>query len=200
MIVSAARGGHINLVRFMMEKKTEMSAHPVQQQILLAAAGEGHEEIVALALANGVDPNSITPTQTIAPKTPLEAAAKYGHENVVRLLLSQGAKPIIGRSANKNIYYMPNSLIHAIRRNRLRIAQMLIDHGAELNPKNLDHYHPLRMAVVAGKADMVRLLLENAATFINRPTEGHKAYLLAKSRGKSEVVALLVKYGVETEV
>ena len=66
--------------------------------LLMEAARNGQESVVATLLATGIDPNSYGETDWMA----LHHAAAYGHANVVKLLLDAGADLDITTDREKN--------------------------------------------------------------------------------------------------
>ena len=156
--------------------------------ILWTAALEGQEEVVKRALDRGANANIMRgPPSKVC--TALDGASKNGHEGVVRLLLTRGAKLQICRSSYP--------LIHAVRGGWLRIAQILIHSGAEVNPmtKRKERF-PLVAAVQRGQADSVLLLLRNGA-HLKRLGIGKAAYLHARECGYTTIMSMLVEYGVD---
>jgi len=107
----------------------------------------------------------------------MDAAAWKGHERVVRLLLQRGW-------VNEAHNQLSQSLHFAVRGGWLPIAQILIDHGAELVTKVTSDTCQLYDAVKYGQPDMVKLLLDVKSAEWWIDTEAFKkAYSLAKSRG-----------------
>jgi ankyrin repeat protein len=189
---SAAHAGiQLNNMRFLILRSVTTPRHQLQDAILLVAAVHGHKEVVQAALDNGANPNTLAhPVLNCC--TPLDAAVKYGHEEVVRLLLARGA--------NQRAHRMARPLIHAARNGWLRIAQILIDDGAEVNPVGKGiHETPLIAAVKRGRADMVQLLLENGAELNADPAIGQEAYSYAALHRDTTTMRILIEYGFEAD-
>ena len=69
-------------------------------KLLVAAAGNGHKEVVKFLIERGADPDENWLSVKTSDKkkvrydtTPLYEAATYGHTEVVHLLLDKGAYP-----------------------------------------------------------------------------------------------------------
>ena len=88
----------------------------------------------------------------------------------------------------------------AVRGGQLRSAQILIDHGAPVNPflhaGQLDKA-PLMFAIRYERADSTRLLLDNGAHLGERMLErdlGKRFWDLAKSNRSTVIMDLLLEY------
>lgn len=189
----ASAGGHTEKMRFEMLQIWKSSTPPnsprLWNSVFLHAAWGGQEEVVRFALDQGANINASW--KTINCHIALDGAAHYGHESIVQLLLLKGADPCT------HPYCHP--LYYAAKVGWLRIAQMLIKHGAEINgSRRIRENNPLMAAVSGGHVDIVRLLLDHGADISTDPAFGRKAYSLAASRGFTNVMRILVEYGVKT--
>ncbi len=54
-------------------------------------------------------------------------------------------------------------LIYAVRANKVNIAKFLIEHGANVNAKNVRGQTPLSLAERAGNTEMIQLLKAHGA-------------------------------------
>jgi ankyrin repeat protein len=82
--------GHTDTVLAMLERIPELPAE-TGNELLLLAAGLGHEKIAAALLSKGVDVNA----RGIKDRTPLMAAAAFNKPHLVKLLLANGADAAI---------------------------------------------------------------------------------------------------------
>lgn len=118
---------------------------------------------------------------------PLNSAIhNIGNEPIVKLMLEHGADPN---------WFLPelNSLKLAVQKNSLSIAQMLTNHGADIDDGNPP---PILIAVEKENMEMFRFLRQNDAT-LNTPKTGPRAMRLAKSNGLMSMITVLIEEGVE---
>ena len=80
--------GHTDVVLAILEKMKVIPPE-VGNELLLLAAGLGHEKIAKKLLDRGIDPNA----RGVKDRTPLMAAAAFDKINLVKLLLANGANP-----------------------------------------------------------------------------------------------------------
>lgn len=81
------------------------------------------------------------------------------------------------------------------------LAQLLIDHGADVNAiayeNNMDMTPPIVIAAWEGGVDMLRLLLDHGADPNVRCTRGDTPITVAQRHGKLDRVELLKQYGAK---
>ncbi len=123
--------------------------------------------------------------------TPLGVAARNNQIEAVKLFLSAGADP-----NNGNV----GSLSQATIMGHTAIAQLLIQHGAQVNPKFVDYYPtPLTAAVEGQHTDTVKLLLASGADVNQIDGNGISPLAMAAGRNNTEVIKLLLKAGSKLE-
>jgi ankyrin repeat protein len=154
---------------------------------LLAAARNGHHEIVTLLLAHGAPPDS-SDTQG---ETALYLAAEYGHDEVVAALLAAHAA-VDGRAKGS---FTP--LDAAAGNGHVPVVKRLIAAGADVNARQLLGYTPLHSAADEGRADVARLLIEHGA-IVDLPTDdGATALHGAAIHSHDGVVRVLTANGAD---
>jgi len=190
--------------------------------LMVAAARPGGGAVVRLLLDRGADPNP----KTLSP--PLLEAATAGDAESLELLLSRGAEvkvpPVAGgalvlsarakcsrcidllvaKNLARDAYTIALPFIAAL--GDQNVVRLLLDHGADVN-----EFHPLgRNALIFASVsdfpsgDVVKLLIERGAD-VNAKSRhkqsgdtGRTALDMAKLRGNSSVVDMLVKAGATT--
>lgn len=98
----AARGGHIQVVRQLVEAGIELTlsggANECDFTPLLAAALYGHDAVLRFLLDRGCDVNFRTSTSGL---TPLMVAALNGHMKTAQILVERGADPNVTNADNR---------------------------------------------------------------------------------------------------
>jgi ankyrin repeat protein len=84
----AAQGGHLAIVKFLVEKGADIKAKDDDWTPLHVAARHGDLSMVKFLVENGADINA----KTDSGATVLHWAAREGHSKIVGYLRSQGAK------------------------------------------------------------------------------------------------------------
>lgn len=164
---------------------------------LTFAAESGSVEVAEALISAGAtvnpDPSSL-PTLYDG-NTPLHAAV--GGRNpaaMVELLIQHGV----------NVDVMDNHgtapLHTAIRSGDVAVAKALIEAGADVNAKNVNHQgdsdnSPLHLAIHEGHGDLARLLIEAGADVQARNHAGNPPVQVAAFAGLPEVIKLLVEAG-----
>ena len=182
-ILQAAKGGHASLMQWMMRVGEIAEPTCLHEHIILEACERGHEETVHLMLDVGTNPNANDDSH----RNVLQLAAARGSQNVVKRLLAKGADP---NGAGTHVRDSP--LDQAIAGQHSQVAQMLLDHGADINA---GWHPPLHRAARRGHLDMVRFLLERGATLETESQTSDSCLAGAASGGYQDIVRILVERG-----
>jgi len=187
--------------------------------LLIASGRFGSSAVVKLLLEHAADP-SAKAVGLFGETTPLTEAARTGDAEVMQLLIERGAKP---KSAGSLALYFAvrancarcvDMLLPSLDKRDLSMASLflappfgdglgtkaLLDRGADANAKDPAGRTTL---MLAASSDL--LPLETIETLINKGADihaksaaGQTALDLAKQRGDTAVVDLLVKAGAKT--
>lgn len=113
-------------------------ASPDSPQLLPFAMHQRNEEIVQDLFNRGISPSSIDDNGVPL----LVRALRRGYDDMVALFLENGA------DVNAATRYEQQTPLHfAAKIGCQRVAELLVDHGAELNPRDKDQRTPLDLAL-----------------------------------------------------
>ena len=147
---------------------------------LLAAASKGHIECIRILLQAGADVNAIGYENYTA----LILACLHSRDESVQLLIESGA--------DVNLSLDRGAALHAaVSVGSLKIANILLRAGANVNVVDLDNQTALMVAVMRGNRGCVKLLLQAGAE-VRRDRYGYYA-LLPQLRGT--IITLLYAAG-----
>ena len=191
-----------------------------QDSALIEAADAGHVDIVELLLDN----NAKIDQRDFNANTPLMLAASMGHLNVVRSLLERGANPNCTNKPGQTAFHcaldagneageaIAMALLHSLRieqpnkkgqtplfsciqSGHYRLAQYLIERGANIRHADRKSATPLHWAARWGDPGMVRMLLEKGADPGVVDDKGRTALHIACSHGHLDSAKLLLAHG-----
>ncbi len=147
------------------------------------AAERGEIEKVAVLIAEGVDTDEYGPRRVTA----LHLASRHGHVEIVKILLRAGARVDLSDEAG----FTP---LHAAT--NADMARALLSAGAPIDaaPRLTT---PLYAAVVDGRADVVRLLLDRGAARLG--PAGSSLLVWAAFAGRADSVNALLDTGVRPD-
>ena len=122
--------------------------------------------------------------------TALHAAVKRGADKAVQVLLEHSAEP----NALASDGYAP---LHEAA-SKAAIADLLLDHGAEVNiPNSKNGLQPLHMAARHGASDVCQLLLSRGADVNAVSKEGLRPLHEAAEHAQAHIIKQLIGSGAE---
>jgi len=132
-------------------------------------------------------------------RIPLHSAAYYGQVDAVQLLLRYKAdvkcEDFFGWTA---LHYLGMGRIWDHREDPQkfeRVAQLLLEHGADVNARNPIGSTPLHTAAFHGNVTVACVLLENGANVHEPDNKCKTPFRLAWERGQDEIMKLLAEHG-----
>jgi ankyrin len=160
--------GNIEIVRLLLNHGADPEAaegNMGEKPLHRVARGEYKSQedgvrVAQLLLERGANVN----TQRKDHQTPLHLASYFGNIEIVRLLLNHGADP---EAAEGNMGDKPLHRVacgeYKSQEDGVRVAQLLLDRGADINTRRKDDWTPLHLASYFGNAEIVQLLIDHGA-------------------------------------
>ncbi|CAH0047285.1 unnamed protein product [Clonostachys solani] len=186
----AADGGHLEVVRLLVEKGADLTiAQTAGWTPIHSAVTGGYDDVVELLVRSGAD---ITTADSDG-WTLLHKAAKNGNIELAKLLMSNGAD-----AAAKNDCGWPPLLI-AAEMGHCEVIQMLIDKGVNTMVAQNDGWTPLHVAAGNGHLEAAKLLIDSGVDITAASNIGWTPINAAAAHGHPKVVKLLLDMGVDVE-
>ena len=150
--------------------------------ILMTAAREGHQDLVALL----IDRKASVIRRSPHGDTALMLASLKGHLGIVKLLVDRGAE--LSNSGWQPIHY-------AAFEGRAEVLKYLLEKGANKNSLAPNGYTPLMLTARGGHFVAAETLLRADADFTYKGPNNETALGIAKERKFADVEALLKRAG-----
>ena len=185
-LVEAAKSGHLDEVRKLVSESADVNHGQITS--FLWAYFNGHKELAKYLLAHGGNVNH----DRFEEGTLLTFSAFNDDIRFLRYLL--------GSNASVN-HSMPKGGETALHQNQTTAAQILVEHGADVNhkaksggtssPDHFANFHgetPLHIAAVCTGVDFIDVLLKSGATKTIRTNHGKTAVEYAKKKGRESAI------------
>ncbi|MFC2162030.1 ankyrin repeat domain-containing protein, partial [Acidobacteriota bacterium] len=172
----AADAGHLEIVRFLIQKGADLNSfNSSRRNPVLMAGYNGHQDVVKFLLESGAIFNYVDDRGY----SPLRWAAVRGNKDVVELFVSSGAKISIheaaacghigfidkGLSAGEDINGLNQDgrtpLHQTVYSGNLETIEYLIKKGADVNAKSSNNETPLDLAVESERQEIADVLRSN---------------------------------------
>jgi ankyrin repeat protein len=188
LLIACTYAGNVEVVQLLLKAGAKITDRDLfGETVLIAASKVGDGPLVETLLAAGAEIGS---EGGFAGRSPLAWAAEFGHVDTMACLLKHGA--------GKDPKSLNTALFNAAIRGPASAVRLLLDHGANArNPAGFGAYTPLMGAVYSENADaeIVQMLLKHGADVKDKAATGDTALSLARKRGKTEIVRILVSAG-----
>jgi len=221
-LIAAARIGHIEIAKLLLEAGADVNIEDKQELPILAAANDGHKDFIAFLIDEKADKYIYTRGYGNALHcasrnghldavnylieqglnlnkngdshgTPLNCAARNGHDLVVSTLIDAGA------DINLESDGQGSALNAASRNNHVEVVKILLDEGVEINAQTNGQGTALNAAARNGHLETLKFLLDEGG-LINFQNNGQGSALNAAARnGYTNVVEFLIEKGAEID-
>jgi ankyrin repeat protein len=205
---AAAETGEPAVVENLIRKRADVNARAANGQTPLhVAAAHGNYGAIDALLKHKANPN----VKDKEGRTPAQLGIEY--DAAVKQLLDAGAEPsdilvasFAGRaelvkdflakdksSAKSKTRSGETALHFAARFGHLKVAEVLLHNGADVNARNDSQFTPLHWAAGYGRPEMVTLLLANKADRSAKSWDGKTPLEWARESRNEKVIRLLEK-------
>ena len=158
---------------------------------LNSAVCYNHPDILLILLEAGTDPN-IHGEHVPA----LHVAAANDNLEAAMILISHGAKIDVRDTANND-----TPLLYGIRDGKFRVAELLLEAGADPNLTDRRGFAPVHIAVLRNDAKLVQCLLDHGAAInVRTPSDGRTPLMIAAAAGFEEMVEILLSRGADPSI
>ena len=186
----AAQNGHLAIASKLIECGANVDVIHNNVTPLFIASNHGHFDVVEKLVQSGANINS-TNAENI---TPMWVAAYTGNLGSVNRLAELGADVNIANINGAGPLYV------AVQNGHFTVASKLIDLGAEINAASNDGMTALYVAAFEGNFNITEELIERGANVHTADNEGITPLFLAAKKGHSEVVRLILKKDLTTQL
>ena len=170
-------GPHVQIARLLLQSgaRVDTTNDFINRFFMVCCSSQGCTELVKTLLDHGADVNA----RDAVSSTPLMYA--MSEPEIFRLLLERGADVTLQCDVEITV------LDVLLCEKKLDLAQLVVDHGADVNERN----YYLTRAVEDGEVDVVQFLLRNGADANQTNDEGESPSYLARLHDHRDIALLL---------
>lgn len=183
-VIIACKLNSPDLLQVLLQHKANPNAVNPKENMtpLIVACAKDNAKLIEILIAHGADPSQ----EVASAGTPLHAVAETGSMHAALKLLSLGIDPNITTKDGVT------PLMRAVECNQIKVAELLIKHGANINVK--DPHGGLSLLHKAAKrnsCNMLELLITNGADLEQVSDKGNSALHVAAFHGSAEALDVL---------
>ena len=213
-ILKASEAGASEVVQALIEKGANVNDKRVWEFIdpfwppgdycydpcLNLAARLNRLEVVKILVKNGANLESTS----AAEGTALHIACRNNRSEMAEILVKNGAELNSCPSGMGHVQYGDGITplhITILWTNSIKIVQLLVEHGANLEKQTTGGQTALLIAIFEDQLEMATILIENGANvnFINFNADGQSPLHLAAKKNHPELTKMLIEYGAEVK-
>lgn len=223
----AARGGHIKVVRLLLEKRKDFFSETALLRALDNAVQGGRINIVEFFLERGINPSFDTLSKASRKgyikivrlllekrkdvfsetdlSSELDSAAKNGRVSIAELFLKNGVEPKISSNVIINLLKgdsvdrgeLSKTLNKAALTGNIEVFKFLLDRHADLFYKSVPNYALLN-AAYCGHTEIVEFLLNKCPNLFDKFVLSDVLYGIVQN-GYTKIVRLLLNKGIKPD-
>lgn len=152
---SAVQAGSKEITEYLLGHGADAGA-PLDKNknLLILAAESDNPDLIRLLIDKGCDINAFDDNGS----TPLLVASGHGNLQSVKVLLEKGARTNPGLCTRKTCTNTGATPLHAAAWRSPSVVEYLVEHGADVNAKNLDGNTPMHHAAVGDSLRIIEIL------------------------------------------
>lgn len=160
------------------------------RNLLHKAANSGRSVLLKIGLSQGVDVRSAD----VYGRIPLHYACMHGLEEMVKDLLATGPDTVDFKDHDN---FTP--LLHTIAQQHLGCVELLLSHGARIDPLSTQEHAPLNLACQHASVQIVETILRKAPTILPDAEGLYPQHLVARSSKNPDLLLLLRNYRADLD-
>lgn len=181
-ILSAARNGHVDVVRYLQEVGSDVEAKDQMCYMTPLMWAAYYNRVEVVSLLKTVNPNDVDAQS----RTALIIAADQGHMDTVEILVWNSSLDAVDASGS-------TPLIAAVKAGAFPMAKLLCDYSANIEAKDIARRTPLMHAARWGFIKTLKLLIKRGADVDARDKTGWTALMLASRWNHPACVSVLLE-------
>jgi len=185
---TAAHNGHLDLVKLLVESGADVNMRTRKYQTPLAEALASRKRQVTRYLANHMGVTDPCDGMDIDPL-----------DNAPDNLVPDATSTSVGNAKYRHLHGRLNlsSLHDACAKGSVGDVQSLLDQGADINGRDVNHGTPLFVALLDGNLEMAKVLIQHGADVNCRDKFGWTPLMLASQFGYRDIAELLLDHGAD---
>ncbi|MGE0634746.1 MAG: ankyrin repeat domain-containing protein, partial [Pseudobdellovibrionaceae bacterium] len=192
----ACREGHLEVVRFLIQEKSNVNALTnLRNSPLHLASRNGHFDIIKLLVGEGAN----IYIKNKMGQTPLDVASKHEVRQFLQNVLTAPQTSFQTPPSQQELHEFNLRWLKAVNESNCNDLASLLQQAKQkrlpfnINVKNKTGYTALHVACWENNLELARLLIEAKASVNERNKDGHSPLHLTCMHGNAELVTLLIE-------